>query len=291
MRWGLTHLESAFRVVGIGDVGLIAMRGVGVSGCCIVGSRLDGLEVCELAGGAWISDQPIAHRGLHDGAENPENSEGAFRAAIAAGYGIELDVHLTRDNRLVVFHDDNTRRLTGRDLKVTSASFAELTALRLGGTTYRIAALEEVLEFVAGRVPLLIEVKTGTKPARVGPVLAKVLSGYTGPVAVQSFDPRIVVWFRKHLPGVPRGQISGSFSDGGVSRMQRFVLRTMVLNVASRPDFIAFEVGAMPDRFVAFWTRFLRARLLVWTVRTEEQLAMAQRFRANPIFEDIRPAV
>lgn len=240
---------------------------------------------------SWISDQPIAHRGLHDSGPNPENSAGAFSEAIAAGYGIELDIHCTRDGRLVVFHDDNVKRLTGRDLKVTTASFAELSALRLGGTEYRISALEEVLELVAGRVPVLIEVKTGSRMARVGPLLAAILSGYSGPVAVQSFDPRVVMWMRKHLSEVPRGQISGSLSDGDLPAVQRLLLRAMVFNAASRPNFIAFEVGAMPDRFVSFWRRLLRAQLLVWTVRTEEQLSKAQRYRANPIFEDIRPAV
>jgi glycerophosphoryl diester phosphodiesterase len=243
-----------------------------------------------LSGEKWISEQPIAHRGLHDAGPNPENSVGAFSAAIAAGYGIELDIHCTRDDRLVVFHDDNAERLTGRDLKITTASFAELAALRLRDTEYRIPALEEVLELVAGRVPVFIEVKTGSRVARVGPLLAKVLSGYRGPVAVQSFDPRVVLWSRKHLPGVPRGQISGSLSGGGLPAVQRLILRTMALNAASRPDFIAFEVDAMPDRFVSFWRRLLRAQLLLWTVRTEEQLSTAQRFSANPIFENIRPA-
>ena len=239
----------------------------------------------------WISDQPIAHRGLHDAEQNPENSVGAFNEAIAAGYGIELDIHCTRDGRLVVFHDDNTKRLTGRDLKITSASFAELSALRLAETAYRISALEEVLELVDGRVPVLIEVKAGSRTGRVGPLLAAVLAGYQGPVAVQSFDPRIVMWLRKNLPGVPRGQLAGSMSDPGLSGVQRLLLRTMLLNVASRPDFIGFEVGAMPDRFVSFWRRLLRAPLLLWTVRTEEELSAVRKYRANAIFENIRPAV
>jgi glycerophosphoryl diester phosphodiesterase len=239
----------------------------------------------------WISDQPIAHRGLHDSEQNPENSVGAFNEAIAAGYGIELDIHCSRDGRLVVFHDDNAKRLTGRDLKITSASFAELSALRLAETSYRISALEEVLELVDGRVPVLIEVKTGSRPGRVGPLLVAVLSGYQGPVAVQSFDPRIVMWLRKNLPGVPRGQLSGSMSDSNLSGVQRLILRTMLLNAASRPDFIGFEIGAMPDRFVSFWRRLLRAPLLLWTVRTEEEMSQARRYRANAIFENFRPAV
>jgi glycerophosphoryl diester phosphodiesterase len=235
----------------------------------------------------WITDWPVAHRGLHDGAI-PENSVGAFNAAVDAGYGIELDVHLSRDGRIVVFHDDNAKRLTGRDLKITSASFAELSALRLADTEYRISAIEEVLELVAGRVPLLIEVKTGSRVDRLGPLLGRLLADYSGPVAVQSFDPRVVVWLRKHLPEVPRGQISGALRE--VPGTRRALLRTMALNAVSRPDFLAFEIGAMPDRFVAFWRRTLKVPLLLWTVRTEEELAAAHRYGANVIFEDIRPS-
>lgn len=240
---------------------------------------------------SWISDRPIAHRGLHDEDRNPENSVGAFNAAIEAGYGIELDIHCSRDGRLVVFHDDNAKRLTGRDLKITSASFAELSALRLAETSYRITALEEVLELVDGRVPVMIEVKAGSRVARVGPLLAAVLSNYSGPVAVQSFDPRVVLWLRKNLPEVPRGQLAGSMSGGSIPLVQRLLLRTMLVNAASRPDFIAFEIEAMPDRFVSLWRRLLRAPLLLWTVRTEEQLSQTRRYRANAIFEHIRPAV
>lgn len=235
----------------------------------------------------WITDTPIAHRGLHDAEGNPENSVGAFQAAVEAGYGIELDVHLSRDGRLVVFHDDNAKRLTGRDLKITSASFAELSALRLADTEYRISALEEVLELVAGRVPVLIEVKAGSRAERVGRTLAGLLDGYAGPAAVQSFDPRIVLWLRRHLPQVPRGQLAGALAE--VPAARRLALRSMALNAMSRPDFIAFEIGAMPDRFVAMWRRVLRASVLLWTVRTEEELAKARAYRANVIFENIRP--
>ena len=235
----------------------------------------------------WITDTLIAHRGLHDAQGNPENSVGAFRKAVAAGYGIELDIHLSRDGRLVVFHDDNAKRLTGRDLKITSASFAELSALRLADTEYRISALEEVLELVAGRVPVLIEVKAGSRVDRVGSLLASLLKGYDGPAAVQSFDPRIVVWLRRHLPDVPRGQLAGGLKE--VPAARRLLLRSMAANAVSRPDFIAFELGAMPDRFVAMWQRVLRVPLVLWTIRTEEELAKARSFGANAIFDDIRP--
>lgn len=238
----------------------------------------------------WISSRPIAHRGLHDSADNPENSIGAFQAAIAAGYGIELDIHLTRDNRLAVFHDDNLERLTGRNQLVTEVSFEALSGLRLGATAQRIPALEEVFDLVAGRVPVLIEVKAGSPVARLGPALAAALDGYQGEFAVQSFDPRVLTWLKRNLPEVPRGQLSGSFSWGTMSGAKKVLLRTMLLNGTNRPDFLAYEIGAMPNLFVSFWRRYLDVPLLVWTVRTEEQLAMAGRYQANAIFENVRPS-
>jgi glycerophosphoryl diester phosphodiesterase len=242
-------------------------------------------------GRKWISDRPIAHRGLHDSDGNPENSLGAFRAAVDAGYGIELDIHCTRDGHLVVFHDDDTKRLTDRNLPVRESSFADLADLRLAGTEYRINSLDEVLAAVDGQVPVLVEVKTGTPMSRVGPLLATVLAGYQGPAAVQSFDPRVLVWLRKHLPDVPRGQICGAFTGERVPAVQKLLLRSMILNAASRPHFIAFDVQAMPDRFVSFWRRTLDVPLLLWTIRTMDELAAAARYQANAIFENIRPQV
>ncbi len=236
----------------------------------------------------WLSTVPVAHRGLHSTGV-PENSLAAFAAAADAGYAIELDIHLSSDGEIVVFHDDTTVRLTGADHKVTATSAAVLTALSLDGTPERIPLLREVLDLVAGRVPLLIEIKTGTPPALIGRPLLALLQGYAGAYAVQSFDPRIVFWLRRNAPGVTRGQISGSFVGDGVPFGQRILLRSMVLNAVTWPDFLAFQVDALPSVVVALWRRVLKAPLLVWTVRDPGQLRAAQRFRANPIFESVVP--
>jgi glycerophosphoryl diester phosphodiesterase len=147
-----------------------------------------------------------------------------------------------------------------------------------------------VLNEVGGRVPVLIEIKTGSPLSRLGPALAKVLNDYQGEVALQSFDPRILHSFRKLLPKIPRGQICGTLDSGQVSPLQRALLRAMVLNTISRPNFLAFDVNAMPDPFVAFWRRVLRIPLLLWTVKTKEQSEVAARYQANLIFEAIRPS-
>lgn len=233
----------------------------------------------------WLTKQPIAHRGLHD-KKLPENSIGAFKAAVDKGYAIELDIHLSHDNRLVVLHDDTTRRLTGDDVKITESDSANLTKLSLSGTQYCIPLLDDVLEVVAGSVPLLIEVKAGSPANVIGPLIRRALKGYRGEYAVQSFDPRIVGRFRKHEPNIPRGQLSCTFSSHPtLPTIQKFLLRNMLLNVRTRPDFIAYEIGSLPSGVVTFWQSVHKIPLLVWTIRTKAELQKAHDLGANVIFE------
>jgi glycerophosphoryl diester phosphodiesterase len=236
----------------------------------------------------WLTTVPVAHRGLHDGTR-PENSMAAFAAAAEAGYAIELDVHLSADGVLVVFHDDDTARLTGRSLRVVRTSAAELTALTLLGTQERIPLLTEVFDLVAGRVPVLVEVKAGRGAAAVGPELVTELRRCTGPVAVQSFDPRIVLWLRRHAPWVVRGQLGGGAGPDSPWWL-RWGLGAMPLNLLSRPQFLGYHVDEMPSRAAGFWRRVLGVPLLAWTVRSPEQLRLATECAANPIFENLRPA-
>lgn len=236
----------------------------------------------------WLSTVPVAHRGLHD-AGKPENSMPAFQAAVDSGYGIELDVHSTADGKLVVFHDDTLDRMTERHGPVADLTSDELSKLRLGGTDHTIPMLDDVLRVVAGSAPVLIEVKTGSPMAVVGPSLLAALDGYSGPAAVQSFDPRVLAWVRKNAPGLVRGQIASSFRDEKMPAPQKLLLRSMVLNAVTRPQFVAFDVNSMPSVFVSAWRKLLRIPLLLWTVRTADQLAKASGYGANVIFEDVRP--
>lgn len=238
--------------------------------------------------GGWLRSAPIAHRGLHDSVI-PENSMPAFEAAVQAGYGIELDVHVTADGRLVVMHDDDIARMTGSTGFVVEMRCSELTTLGLLDTEFTVPTLDDVLRMVAGRVPVLIEVKTGSPMTRLGPAMAAVLRGYAGPVAVQSFDPRVLLWLRRNLPRVSRGQLSGSFTGIALTGIQKLLLRSMCLNIVTAPNFLAFEVEAMPSLFASAWRRILGVPLLLWTVRTAEQLERAAHYRANVIFESVQP--
>lgn len=236
----------------------------------------------------WIRKYPIAHRGLH-GSEYPENSMPAFEAAAAAGYGIELDVHLSADGRLVVMHDDDVKRMTGEEGVVADLDVATLRTYRLSGTTYTIPVLDDVLQVIDGRVPVLVEVKTGSPMAKAGPELVRALHGYRGPVAVQSFDPRVVLWLRRNAPDITRGQIASDFRSEELPAAQKILLRTMALNAVTRPHFIAYNVEAMPTVFVSLWRKVLRVPVLLWTVRNQAQADSAAEHRAMIIFEGFTP--
>lgn len=229
---------------------------------------------------AWLLDQPFAHRGLHGGAA-AENSRGAFRDAIAAGVGIELDVRLSRDGFAIVFHDAELERLTGAGGRVAAYSVSDLACLRLGGSSDRIEPLAAILTFISGRVPLLIELKTDGGPhkaARLSLSVRHALEGYRGQAAVMSFNPAVGAWFARHAPRIARGLVVGK------PRGARGLLRHLLNLRAARPHFIACDIRYLPSRI----TRFLRRRgipVLAWTVRTPEDRAAAETHADQIIYE------
>lgn len=232
----------------------------------------------------WVRAVPIAHRGLHD-ERLPENSLGAFEAAAAHGFAIELDVQLTADEKVVVFHDENTLRMTGCDLDIVAASFAQIADQKLANSAYSVPQLMDVLRLIDCRVPILVELKTGREHEALCRQVASELAQYRGAYAVQSFDPRIVGWFKRNVPDAPRGQLGAKSLGDGVPFLVNLLLAVMVTNVLTRPDFIAYDVASISSWPVRFWRFVLRVPLVVWTVRTPEQLRAADALAANVIFE------
>jgi glycerophosphoryl diester phosphodiesterase len=217
---------------------------------------------------SWLLDIPVAHRGYH-GPGVPENSCAAFQAAIRNGYTIELDVHATKDDVLVVFHDDNLVRMTAYNKTIEDCTFAEIRDLVLGATEEKIPALSEVLDAVNGRAGLLIEIKRHPCIGKTEELLCHYLDTYPGKFAVASFDPRILAWFYRNRPSYIRGQISGGLKGKKLPVLQRFLLKNLVVALISRPDFIACEY-----RYINVWIRFFagifRLPVLAWTVRDPE---------------------
>lgn len=234
----------------------------------------------------WIRSQPIAHRGLHNAARGiMENSLSAFEAAAANNYAIELDVLPSKDGEAIVFHDEDLARLCGRTERVRDLASSALRSIRLGGSSETIPMLGDVMASVAGRVPLLIEIKSdgvvGILERRVG----ELIKTYKGPVAVQSFNPLSMAWFARHMPEVPRGQLSMRYTprdaQGG---FRRFALTNLLYSAISKPDFIAYEFAAI-DTPAPRLARRLGLPLITWTVRKREDWDRMRDRADNLIFE------
>lgn len=187
----------------------------------------------------------IAHRGLHRPDRSvPENSIPAFAAAVEAGYGVEFDVHLTADGELVVFHDDDLRRMCGVDGAVEDHTYAELREYHLAATQEKIPLLRDVLTTIGGRTPILLELKSGHDNRRLCELTCAELSIYHGAVCVESFDPRILRWWRRNAPQMMRGQLSSSLRSykGEGKRLLAFAMSNLLYNFLGRPHFIAYGV-------------------------------------------------
>ncbi len=243
----------------------------------------------------WLTSRPIAHRGLHDvSAGIIENTRTAVKAALAAGYAIEVDLQASADNRVMVFHDTSLSRLTTANGLLIKRTSDELREIRFRDTRDRMMILEELLALVDGQTPLILEVKSHW--TRVGPLeqsIAGLLDTYSGPVAVMSFDPNSVAEFRRLLPGIPRGIVAEGLRDnaywGFLSWGQKFKLRYLLHWFQTRPDFVAYSVKDLIS-LAPLTARFLfRKPLLTWTVRTDLEVKRARIFANNIIFENFRP--
>ena len=183
-----------------------------------------------------------AHRGLHSEKDGiPENSLPAFARAVGQGLGIELDVHVSRDGEVVVFHDNTLKRITGVEGKVGDLTAAELAALSLSGTSEGVPTLREVLALVDGRVPILIEMKAEVAADReIAKRTLAVLEGYEGPYMIQSFNPLAVGEVRENAPSVMRGFL-GSHLTKKKFNFKHFLVEHFLLNFIARPDFVAYD--------------------------------------------------
>lgn len=235
----------------------------------------------------WITSTPIAHRGLHDDVF-PENSLGAFKCAIENGYAIELDVHLSSDEEIIVFHDDNLLRMTGFDALVESTPSSKIDGLTLSNTGEKIPRFNEVLGLVDANVPILIEIKNKHKVGPLEESLYNLLQNYSGRYAVQSFNPYSLKWFRDNYPSVIRGQLSGDFKNETLAWYKKFALRYLLMNWASSPNFIAYDIDLLPCWPV---TRLKNkgVPVLAWTTDSPEKRKKAKQYADNIIFEGILP--
>ncbi len=228
----------------------------------------------------------IAHRGLHKKNQSvPENSLAAFTAAMDAGYGIELDLRLLADGEVAVFHDETLERACHLPTVLETQAAQELQTLTLFDTTQKIPLLQDVLALVDGKVPLLLELKPGRDYKALCENTWKILRLYDGDIAIESFDPRIVRWFKKNVPGVLRGQLSAPLKSLGKTP-QALAVSWLFVNFLGRPHFIAYQKGPRP---FTVWLVGLISMRVCWTVHENDPLLMLQENNEALIFEYYEP--
>jgi len=242
----------------------------------------------------WLTARPVAHRGLHDGVTAIENTTSAFRAAIACGYAIETDVQITADGEAMVHHDFALGRLTLGSRRLAAMTAAGLKEVPFKATGDRMVTLSELCDFVAGRVPLVIELKSRfdedmTLVARA----AEVLQAYKGPAVLMSFDPAPIAVLRDIAPEIPRGIVAERRYEHeeweGLSAGQKDSLAFLLHAPRTRPHFIAYHVKDLPSPGPWIARNIFRRPLLTWTVRTDEDRGVAKRWADQMIFEGFRP--
>ena len=245
---------------------------------------------CMRAENRWLLETYICHRGCHNGNSTcPENSMLAFETAVRKGLAMELDVQLLADGEIAVFHDSNTLRMTGVDTLITSCEAHQLRGMRLMGSDQAIPLLDDVLDIVRGEVPLLIEIKGFGGMGGFGKRILQKLEGYDGPFALQSFNPKALLWFKMRAPNILRGQISGRLENVKLAWHRKFLVRHLLTNSITKPHFISYEAEHIPEMKRV---QSLRARMpvIAWTVKTPEQYRRLNRFCDNIIFEGFDPS-
>jgi glycerophosphoryl diester phosphodiesterase len=243
----------------------------------------------------WLTARPVAHRGLHDAARGIiENMPGAVRAAIDGHFNIEVDIQLTADGEAMVHHDNALGRLTEGTGALLGKTAAELRAIKFKNTAERMMSLGDLCALVAGRTPLVIEVKSHFDGDRkLVARMAEVLASYSGPVVGMSFDPDQVLALREKMPALPRGIIAQrNYDDDYWKKLtpeQRESMLYLRHAFRTRPDFVAFWVDQLPAPAPWIARNIFGLPLLAWTVRTPEQRQRAARYADQMIFEGFRP--
>lgn len=232
---------------------------------------------------SWLTARPIAHRGFHDmNSERWENTLAAFSAAVERKYAIECDVHPSSDGVPVVFHDEALKRLTGEDGKLRQRTAAELSAVCIGGTEERIPTLAETLDAIAGRVPVVIELKgVAEHDERLVPGVLECLSSYPGKAALMSFDHRIIRQLDREGGDLPIGLTADGRSEEGMEAHFSMLAHGL--------SFVSYAVADMPNPFVSFLRERLFMQIITWTVREQSDVEKTYRLADQMTFEGFAP--
>lgn len=236
-----------------------------------------------------------AHRGLHDNkSDAPENSMKAFAKAIDAGFGIELDIQLTKDKIPVVFHDYTLDRVCGVEGNVWDYTYQELQQFALCGSKERIPKFEEVLKLIAGKIPLIVELKVERTDLSLCPIADKILKEYKGQYCIESFNPFAVGWYKKNRPDVLRGQLSEVFywdEEEEYRGILYFLLQNLLTNFISRPDFVAYNHKHAHVLSRRICRKLFKSTSVAWTIKSEQELERAKSGFDMFIFDSFIPKI
>ena len=237
------------------------------------------------------TDTYIAHRGLFNNKDIPENSIPAFAKAVKEGYGIELDVQLTSDRKLVVFHDESLKRMCGDERILHKTSYDELCKLSLLGTDEKIPLFSDVLMLIGGAVPLIVEIKSEGDYLATTQMTNDMLTKYGGEYCVESFHPSVIKWYRKNNPQVIRGQLSTKYKKDAADQpwYVRFILTNLLLNYQAKPDFIAYNHVYKRQFSYRLCRGLYKPVNVAWTIRSQDELDSAKDVFSVIIFDSFIP--
>lgn len=234
-----------------------------------------------------------AHRGLHNNQEGdaPENSYHAFELAIQEGYGIELDVQITKDNIPVVFHDQTLSRVCGNDKRICDYTYEELTKFSLFRTQERIPRFQDIMDLIHGQVPVIVEIKMYDDHSRVNEIAMQVLDSYQGAYCMESFNPKSLLWFKKNRPEVLRGQLSANFIRGREpgNKLKYFMWQNLLFNFRTKPDFVAYNCKEKDMLSVVLCRKLYKEKMFAWTIRTKDMYLACKDSFDYYIFDSVDP--
>lgn len=235
----------------------------------------------------------LTHRGFFNNVDIPENSLPAFRKTARNHMGSELDVQLTSDHKLVVFHDDDLNRVCGVDKKLIDCTYEELQSYRLLSTEERIPLFEEVLEVLNPDTPLIVEIKTNRTAYDAVEEALKILSRYQIPFTMESFDPRIVRYLKVNHPEIVRGQLAYNIfgnKESTLSFFLKLIGTYMLSNFYTKPDYVAYDVHSPYNLSFMICSRIFKTECVAWTVKNEDDLAYARKYYQQIIFDSFIPS-
>ena len=234
----------------------------------------------------------IAHRGLFNNKDIPENSLTAFKKAIENNYGIELDVQITTDKKLVVFHDASLKRMCGIDKKLTDCSYEELLTYNLLDTNEKIPLFKDVLDVLNKDTPLIVEIKAEGPCLETCEEAVQILKTYDRDYTMESFNPLVVNYLRKNHPEIIRGQLAYNMlkdKENKYNIIIKFICTYMLENFITKPDYIAYDITNTSNLSFKIISKFYKGECVAWTIKNEEQLSLAKKYYQQYIFDSFIP--